>query len=65
MDAKTTAAKTTQRSLLMDLEARHDELMLRLDELDKRVQKTLTECQVVHVATPPSSSVASQVNALA
>jgi hypothetical protein len=48
----------TQLSLLMDLEARHDDLMLRLDELDKRVQKVLTECQVVRIATPPGSSAA-------
>ena len=35
--------QTPQVSLLMDLEARHDELMCRLDELDKRVQQTLSE----------------------
>jgi hypothetical protein len=31
--------------LLMELETRHEELLLRLDELDKRVEKTLAECQ--------------------
>ena len=35
--------------LLTDLEARHEELLLRLDELDKRVEKTLAECQVYRV----------------
>jgi hypothetical protein len=29
---------------LLDLEARHDELLDRLDELDDRVSKTLAEC---------------------
>jgi hypothetical protein len=28
----------------MDLETRHDDLLSRLDELDKRVAKTLAEC---------------------
>ena len=37
--------QTPQLSLLMDLEARHEDLMLRLDVLDKRVQKTLSEWQ--------------------
>ena len=39
-------------SLLMDLEARHDEVLLRLDELDKRVEKTLAECQVYRIGPP-------------
>lgn len=29
--------------LLIDLESRHDELLIRLDELDKRVQNVLTD----------------------
>lgn len=41
--------------LLMGLESRHDELMLRLDELDKRVEKTLAECQSLRVSPSASS----------
>jgi hypothetical protein len=36
---------TAQFDLLIDLEARHEDLLVRLDELDKRVEKTLAECQ--------------------
>jgi tetrahydromethanopterin S-methyltransferase subunit G len=36
---------TAQLDLLIDLEARHEDLLVRLDELDKRVEKTLAECQ--------------------
>ncbi len=38
-----------QLNLLMDLEARHEDLLLRLDELDKRVKKTLAECQTYRI----------------
>lgn len=34
----------TQLEALLDLEARHDELLERLDELDRRVEKVLAEC---------------------
>ena len=34
-----------QLELLIDLEARHEDLLVRLDELDQRVAKTLAECQ--------------------
>ena len=34
-----------QHQLLLDLEARHDELLGQLDELDKRVARVLDECQ--------------------
>ena len=34
-----------QVSLIADLEARQDDLILRLDELDKRVERALAECQ--------------------
>jgi hypothetical protein len=37
----------TQLELLLDLEARHDELLIRLEELDLRVAKTLAECLVL------------------
>jgi hypothetical protein len=44
----------TQFDLLMDLESRHDDLLRRLDELDKRVERTLAECQVYR-ANPSAS----------
>jgi hypothetical protein len=34
-----------QFSLITDLEARQDDLILRLEELNKRVERTLAECQ--------------------
>jgi hypothetical protein len=37
----------TQIELLLDLETRHDELLMRLEELDQRVAKTLAECLVL------------------
>jgi hypothetical protein len=45
---------TAQLDLLMDLEARHEDLLVRLDELDKRVAKTLAECQRYRI-TPPEN----------
>jgi hypothetical protein len=45
-------ARVPQLDLLMDLEARHEELLLRLDELDKLVEKTLAECQVYRTRPP-------------
>jgi hypothetical protein len=39
-------APTAQLELLLDIEARHEDLLRRLDELDKRVEKALAECQV-------------------
>jgi hypothetical protein len=44
----------TQLELLLDLEARHDELLSRLEELDLRVAKTLAECLVLR--QPATSS---------
>ncbi len=35
--------------LLRDLELRHDELLARLTELDKRVEQALAECQHLRV----------------
>ncbi len=35
--------RSVQHKLLLDLETRHDELLFRLEELDKRVAKTLAE----------------------
>ena len=34
----------TQLEALLDLEGRHDDLLERLDALDKRVKKVLSEC---------------------
>jgi hypothetical protein len=36
--------RNSQLDLILDLETRHDELLERLDELDRRVTKTLAEC---------------------
>jgi hypothetical protein len=36
--------RSAQLELLLDLESRQDDLMLRLEELDRRVEKTLSEC---------------------
>jgi hypothetical protein len=39
--------RNAQLELISDLEARHDELLSRLDDLDKRVAKTLAECSAL------------------
>ncbi len=36
---------TSQLSLLLDLETRHEQLLLQLEELDRRVESVLAECQ--------------------
>jgi hypothetical protein len=41
-----------QVDLLMDLESRHEDLLARLEELNKRVEKTLAECQVYRIRPP-------------
>lgn len=41
--------------LLAQLESRHEELLLRLDELDKRVEKTLADCQCFRTRPDESS----------
>ena len=48
--------RAAQLDLLMDIEARHDNLMLRLEALDKRVERTLAECQGYRVGMSGSSS---------
>ncbi len=48
--------RAAQLDLLMDLETRHDDLMLRLEELDKRVERTLAECQRYRAGASGSSS---------
>ncbi len=37
---------TSHLALLMDLEARHEDLLKQLEELDHRVEKALAECQI-------------------
>ena len=37
-------ASARQLDHLLELEARHDDLLRRLDELDRRVSSVLTEC---------------------
>jgi len=37
--------ETAQLNLLLDLETRHEDLLQRLDELDRRVQQVLKEYQ--------------------
>jgi hypothetical protein len=41
---------------ITDLDARHEELLRRLDELDKRVEKTLAECQVYRILPPDDAA---------
>jgi tetrahydromethanopterin S-methyltransferase subunit G len=36
--------RSVQLDLLLELESRQDDVMLRLEELDRRVEKTLAEC---------------------
>jgi hypothetical protein len=36
--------RSAQLELLLDLESRQDDLLLRLEELDRRVEKTLGDC---------------------
>ncbi len=48
---------------LLDLDARHDDLLRRLDELDKRVAKTLAEYQPLGKGievTPQSDALAGE-----
>jgi hypothetical protein len=45
---------TGQLDLLMDLEARHEDLLRQLSELDQRVEKALAECQVYRTGAPMS-----------
>lgn len=37
-------AARSQLEMLLDLDARHDDLLERLDELDRRVERVLVEC---------------------
>ena len=51
-----------QLALLIDLEARHEDLLVQLDELDKRVAKTLAECQRYRVLPRKNSPDPAQSN---
>lgn len=48
-------SQSQEFDLLMSLEARHEELLQRLDELDKRVERALAECQVYRVGPQANS----------
>jgi hypothetical protein len=50
--------RSAQLDLLMDLESRQDDLMVRLEELDRRVEKTLGECLALRTleTTPEARS---------
>jgi hypothetical protein len=45
--------RSAQLELLLDLESRQDDLLLRLEELDRRVEKTLGECLAVRTLESP------------
>jgi len=47
----------TQLDTILQLETQHEELLVRLEELDKQVVKVLAECQA-H-AKPPTTEVPS------
>jgi hypothetical protein len=49
---------TPSFDLLMDLEARHEDVLRQLDELDKRVQKTLAEWQTYRASGSETSQIA-------
>jgi hypothetical protein len=40
---------------LLELEARHDDLLVRLEELDRRVVQVLAECQVTRPPVEPAT----------
>jgi hypothetical protein len=40
-------APTSQLDLLLDLDTRHDDLLARLEALDKQVEKVLADCLTV------------------
>jgi tetrahydromethanopterin S-methyltransferase subunit G len=48
--------RAAQLELLLDLESRQDEVLLRLDELDRRVEKTLGECLSLRAAEIPPTT---------
>jgi len=49
-------ALTGQLEALLDLEARHDDLLERLDALDKRVERVLADCLPEKARGPDFSS---------
>jgi hypothetical protein len=44
-----------QASVLVDLETLQEQLIADLDELNRRVEKTLAECQAYRVGRPTSN----------
>jgi len=49
----------THLDTILQLETQHEDLLLRLDALDKQVVKVLAECQT-HAKHPPKDSVPAQ-----
>lgn len=48
--------RSAQLNLLIDLETRQDEVLLQLEELDRRVEKTLGECLSLRSSEDPPAS---------
>ncbi len=48
--------RSAQLSLLIDLETRQDEVLLQLEELDRRVEKTRGECLSLRSPEAPPAS---------
>jgi hypothetical protein len=46
----------TQLDLVNDIEARHDDLLLRIAELDKRVEKALADSQIYRIKPQTAQS---------
>jgi hypothetical protein len=53
-------AVQSEPSLICDLEARQEEILRQLDELDHRIQKTLAEWQNYHILPESQSDDADQ-----
>jgi hypothetical protein len=48
--------RSSQLDFLSDLETRQDELLLKLEELDRQVEKTLVECLALrNLDAPPNA----------
>ncbi len=50
------AQLTPHLEMIMNLEARHDELLRRLDDLDRRVEEALKAWQVSRTESEPRES---------
>ncbi len=54
-------AAVEQLQMLLELKARHDELLERLDDLDRRVAGVLAACQSPRAAEPVTQGAAENV----